>query len=173
MAGSTNSLSERRQTMQKLTPFLWFNDKAEEALDFYAGVFPDAKVLERVYFPDEVPGLGGTLMTGTLELFGLRIAVLNGAPEHVRFSDAMSLAVTCGSQKEIDSYWDQLTADGGQESQCGWLKDKYGFAWQIVPSILEGLLRDADPQKAGRAMQAMMTMQKLDIAKLTAAHEGR
>jgi predicted 3-demethylubiquinone-9 3-methyltransferase (glyoxalase superfamily) len=159
--------------MQKVIPFLWFKGNADEALDFYASVFTDAKIIERSYFPDEVPGLGGQLMSGTIELFGLRLAVLNGAPEHVGFSDAFSLMVPCETQEEIDTYWNQLTADGGQESQCGWLKDKFGFSWQIVPSILERLLRDEDPEKAGRTMQAMMTMQKLDIEKLTAAYEGR
>jgi predicted 3-demethylubiquinone-9 3-methyltransferase (glyoxalase superfamily) len=158
--------------MQKITPFLWFEKDAEEALELYAKVFPDAKITEKRYFPDSVPGLGGQFLTATIELFGQRFAVLNGRPENISFTDSVSFMVSCESQEEVDSYWDQLTADGGQETQCGWLKDKFGVSWQIVPSVMDTYLSDPDPEKVGRTVQAMMKMVKLDIAELKAAYEG-
>lgn len=158
--------------MQKVTPFLWFENNAEEALELYAKVFPNASITSRQYFPDGLPGLGGQFMTGNIELFGQTFAVLNGKPAGTGFNDSVSFLVSCETQEEIDSYWDQLTADGGEPSQCGWLKDKFGVSWQIVPSVLQSLLGDPDPERAQRSMQAMMQMTKFDIAALRAAHSG-
>jgi predicted 3-demethylubiquinone-9 3-methyltransferase (glyoxalase superfamily) len=167
-------LAVKGHTMQKITPFLWFDTNAEEALEFYCRVFPDAKVLERSYYPKEMPELGGQLLTGTLDLFGQRFALLNGGPVYAGFTESISFLISCDTQDEIDSYWDQLTADGGgEESQCGWLKDKFGLSWQVVPSVLERYLRDPDPEKSQRSMQAMMQMKKFDLAALTAAYEGQ
>ncbi len=145
--------------MLKITPFLWFDTQAEEAARFYCGVFPNSKIIEA----------GG--MTVSFELAGLPVIALNGGPMF-KFTEAVSFSVSCEDQAEVDRYWDALTADGGQESQCGWLKDRYGFSWQIVPKALPELLGDPDRAKADRAMQAMLKMKKLDVAKLKEAAAG-
>lgn len=145
--------------MQKITPFLWFDGKAEEAMNFYLSVFKDSKQISTM------PGPGGTVMGVTFELNGLEFIGLNAGPMF-KFNEAVSFFVKADTQEEIDYYWKHLTADGGEESMCGWLKDKFGLSWQIVPSVLGQLLSDADRDKANRAMQAMLKMKKIVIADL-------
>ena len=164
--------------MQKVTPFLWFDDKAEEAAEFYVSVFnarPDAdragsKVLGVARYGDAGPGTPGSAMTVSFELEGLEFTALNGGPEFA-FTEATSFHVSCESQDEVDYFWKALT-DGGEESQCGWLKDRYGLSWQIVPTALNRLLSDPDAGRAERAMKAMLEMQKIDIATLERAAEA-
>ena len=158
--------------MQKITPFLWFDDNAEEAMNFYTSVFKNAKVKNASHYPEGFPGMGGKLMTGTMEIEGQEFMVLNGGPMY-KFTEAISFFVKCETQEEVDYYWNKLTADGGQESRCGWLKDKYGLSWQIIPDALGQLLGAPDREKAGRAMQAMMGMAKIDIAGLQNAFDGK
>ena len=158
---------------QKITPFLWFDDRLEEAMSFYVSVFPDSKVLNVSRYPEGVPGRpAGQVMGATFELAGQRFMGLNGGPQY-RFTEAISLYVDCRTQAEVDELWAKLTADGGEESQCGWLKDRYGLSWQIIPSALGELIGDRDPEKAGRVVQAMLQMGKIDIAGLQRACEGR
>lgn len=147
--------------MQKITPFIWFNDQAEEAMNLYAKVFKNAKVV------NVVRG-GGRVHSGTVELEGLRLHCFNGGP-HFKPNEAISLMVDCETQEEVDHLWSSLTADGGSESQCGWLKDRFGVSWQITPRKLVQLLRDPDPARAQRAAAAMMKMKKIDIAELERA----
>lgn len=151
--------------MTTITPFLWFDDNAEDAIRFYSGIFPDAKVIEENRTPD------GTLFFATFELAGQRIMALNSGPMF-HFTEAISLFVSVKDQAEVDRYWDALTADGGEESQCGWLKDKYGLSWQIVPEALMRYQADPDRAKAGRVVQAMLRMQKIIVADLDAAAAG-
>jgi len=155
--------------MQKITPFLWFNNQAEEAMNFYVSVFKNAKITSLSRYGEAGPGPAGTVMLGTFELEGQEFYALNGGPEF-HFTEAISLYVDCKDQQEVDELWARLT-DGGEESMCGWLKDKAGLSWQIVPSVLSELLGDKDPQKAGRVMQAMLKMRKLDIRTLRQAYE--
>lgn len=143
---------------QKITPFLWFDHQAEEAARFYTSIFKDSKLLNV------------TPMLVNFQLEGQEFLALNGGPRF-QFSEAFSLLVNCNTQEEVDYYWTRLTADGGQESMCGWLKDRFGFSWQIVPVQLGKLLSDRDAQRAGRVMQAMLQMKKLDIAALQRAHQ--
>ena len=157
--------------MQKITPFLWFNDNAEEAINFYVSIFKDSKIGTMTRYGDSGPGPKGALMTATFQLEGQQFMALNGGP-HFKFTEAISLFVNCETQEEVDTLWDRLTADGGQPSQCGWLKDKFGLSWQIIPSALGRLMHDEDPARAGRVMQAMLQMQKIDIRKLKQAYEG-
>ncbi|HEY6564656.1 MAG TPA: VOC family protein [Pirellulaceae bacterium] len=157
-------------TTQKITPFLWFNNNAEEAINLYISIFKDAKILEVSRTGDGGPAPKGTLMSATFQLEGQRFMALNGGP-HYKFNEAISLFVNCETQEEVDDLWNRLTANGGASSRCGWLKDRFGLSWQIIPSILGKLLSDKDPAKAGRAMQAMMTMDKIDIAALKRAAE--
>jgi predicted 3-demethylubiquinone-9 3-methyltransferase (glyoxalase superfamily) len=152
--------------MQKITPFLWFDGNAEEAIRFYSSVFSNAKLISTM------PGPGGSFMGATFQLEGQEFFALNGGPQF-KFNEAVSFYVNCDTQEEIDEKWAKLTADGGQESMCGWLKDKFGLSWQIVPSILGKLFGDPDREKAGRAMQAMMQMKKFDIQKLQDAFDGK
>lgn len=157
---------------QKITPFLWFKDNAEQALRFYLSVFDGAKVLNEQRWGDGGFAPKGSLMTATLAIGGYEVAVLNGNPD-CRFTEAMSLMVSCETQAEVDRLWSKLTADGGEPGQCGWLKDKFGVSWQIVPSKLLELFGSKDPAKAQRVGQAMMGMQKLDLAALQKAHDGK
>jgi predicted 3-demethylubiquinone-9 3-methyltransferase (glyoxalase superfamily) len=157
--------------MQKISPFLWFDDQAEEAVKFYVSVFKNAKIGDIARYGDAGPGPKGSAMTVAFELEGLNMIALNGGP-HFKFTEAISLSVDCEDQAEVDRLWDTLTADGGEPSQCGWLKDKYGLSWQIVPKIMGKLMSDPDPAKAKRAMEAMLTMTKLDIAALERAAAG-
>ncbi len=158
--------------MQKIVPFLWFNDNAEEAINFYTSIFKDSKITKVTRYGDAGPGPKGTVMSATFQLEGQDFYALNGGP-HFKFTEAISLFVNCETQAEVDDLWGKLLAGGGKESQCGWLKDKYGLSWQIIPTILGRLLSDPDPEKAKRVMQAMLTMVKIDIAKLQAAYEGK
>ncbi|MEV6522473.1 VOC family protein [Longispora sp. NPDC051575] len=157
--------------MQKITPCLWFDNQAEEAAEFYASVFPDARILEVSRYGDAGPGPEGTAITVRFLLAGQEFLGLNGGPAFT-FTEAISLSVDCGSQEEVDGYWAKLTADGGQESQCGWLKDRYGLSWQIVPRELVDLLGDPDPEKANRVMAAMLQMRKIDVQALRDAYAG-
>lgn len=156
---------------QKITPFLWFEDKAEEALDSYTSIFDNARVISINRYSEGGPFPAGTLMSATFELAGQQFMVLNGGP-HDRFNDAVSFFVTCETQDEVDRYWDALLEGGGQPTQCGWLKDRFGVSWQIVPEVLGQYLSDPDPVKAQRVTAAMLSMVKLDVAKLTAAYNG-
>ncbi len=149
--------------MKKITPFLWFNGQAEEAMNFYVSIFKNSKVLS-------LSGPKGAAFSVTFELDGQEFIALNGGPQFT-FSPAVSFLVNCETQKEVDELWSKLSA-GGEEQPCGWLKDKYGLSWQIIPSILGTLLRDKDPQKSGRVMKAMLQMKKIDIAGLKQAYEG-
>ena len=148
---------------QKITPFLWFNDNAEEAANFYVSVFPNSKITDIARM-----GEGGPALTVAFTLYGEDFVGLNGGPTHT-FTEAVSFVIDCESQEEIDRYWETLTADGGQPGDCGWLKDRFGLSWQVVPRRLPELLTDPDPGRAQRAMQAMMQMHKIDIATLEAA----
>jgi len=152
--------------MQKIVPFLWFNTEAEEAMNYYASIFPDSRVVSVMRGPD------GKVLTGTFRLAGQEFMALNGGPQF-KFTEAISLFVNCETQEEVDRLWAKLTADGGEESMCGWLKDKHGLSWQIIPKRLGELLGDKDPERAGRAMQAMLGMRKIDVAGLEKAAAGR
>ena len=156
--------------MQKITPFLWFDQEAEEAANFYVSVFKNSKVVSVARYGDTGPGPKGSVMTVEFELDGERFVGLNGGP-NFKFTEAVSFVVNCASQEEVDHFWEKLS-EGGKESQCGWLKDKYGLSWQIVPTILVELLQDKDREKAQRVMQAMMKMVKIDIETLKRAYEG-
>ena len=147
--------------MQKMTPCLWFDTEGEEAATFYTSVFPNSRILSVSHYGDAGPQPAGSVMTVNFELDGVAFVALNGGPAF-SFSEAISFQVSCGSQEEVDTYWEKLT-DGGEEGQCGWLKDKYGVSWQIIPSALFDLLGDPDPGRSQRAMEAMLTMRKLDI----------
>jgi predicted 3-demethylubiquinone-9 3-methyltransferase (glyoxalase superfamily) len=153
--------------MQKITPFLWFDGKAEEAARFYASVFKNSKMLSVSRYGEAGPGPQGSVMTVAFELDGEKFVALNGGPTYT-FSPAVSFVVNCETQQEVDHYWERLS-EGGEEVQCGWLKDKYGLSWQIVPTVLPELLQDKDPEKRKRVMAAMLKMVKLDIEALKRA----
>ena len=152
-------------------PFLWFNDNAEEAMKFYTSIFKNSKIGKVARYGDAGPGPKGNLMTASFSLDGQEFIALNGGPQF-KFTEAVSFVVNCETQKEIDEFWEKLSA-GGQESQCGWLKDKFGLSWQIVPTILGKLMSDPDRAKSQRVMTALLKMKKLDIATLQRAHEGK
>jgi len=154
--------------MPKITPFLWFDNSAEQAAQFYTSIFRNSKILQTSRYPEGAPGPKGSVMTMKFELNGQEFIALNGGP-HFKFNEAISFVVDCETQKEIDEYWEKLTSGGGKEVQCGWLKDKYGLSWQIVPAALGQLMADKDPKKAKRVTQAMMKMVKLDIEALKKA----
>jgi predicted 3-demethylubiquinone-9 3-methyltransferase (glyoxalase superfamily) len=154
--------------MQKITPFLWFDSQAEEAMNFYASIFKNSKILSVTRNGEEGPGKKGSVMSGMFQLEGQEFYALNGGPIFT-FSQAISFFVNCETQPEIDALWEKLS-EGGEKQQCGWLKDKYGVSWQIVPVILGRLLNDPDPVKSGRVMKAMLQMKKLDIAELEQAY---
>ena len=155
--------------MQKITPCLWFESEALEAAEFYTSVFPDSSIVKVQRTPADTPGpKAGSVLMVQFRLAGQDYQALNGGP-HDKFNDAISLSVSCNDQTEVDRYWSALTAGGGKPVQCGWLKDKYGLSWQIVPKRLPELLADPDPGKAKRVMEAMMKMVKIDIAVLEAA----
>jgi len=158
--------------MQKIVPFLWFDNQAEEAANFYASIFDNSKILEISRYGEAGPGSAGTAMVVNFQLAGQEFSALNGGPQF-KFTEAISLVVNCESQAEVDYFWEKLTADGGEESQCGWLKDKYGLSWQIVPTALGSIIGGPDPAGAQRAVQAMLAMRKLDIARLQEAYEGK
>ena len=153
---------------QRITPFLWFDGQAEEAANFYVSIFPNSKVGSTSRYGEAGPGPKGSVMTIAFDLDGLSFTALNGGPMF-KFTEAISLVVHCETQAEVDHYWDNLSA-GGQQVQCGWLKDKYGLSWQIVPNALMELVQDKDPAKSQRVMAAMMQMKKIDIAGLKHAY---
>ena len=157
--------------MQKISPFLWFDHQAEEAANFYVSLFPGSKVVRVTRASDAAPGPTGSVLLVEFELFGQAFKALNGGPTF-HFTEAVSFMVDCEDQAEVDHYWDALIADGGAPSACGWLKDKYGLSWQIVPAQLERLLMSGDKASNERVMAAVMKMTKLDIATLEAAARG-
>jgi predicted 3-demethylubiquinone-9 3-methyltransferase (glyoxalase superfamily) len=156
---------------KKITTFLTFTDRAGEAVDFYTSVFPDAKVTSETRYSATGPGPEGSIMTATFELAGQEFVALNGGGSFT-FAQGISLMVDCEDQAEVDEYWEKLTADGGQPGPCGWLEDKFGISWQIVPRRLTELLSDSDPERAQRAMQAMLQMSKIEVAELERAADG-
>ena len=158
--------------MQKISPFIWFDSNAEEAMNFYLSVFKDSKVVRVARNPPGSPGPEGALLVASIQLEGQEIILMNGGPGHP-LTDAISLTVNCDSQEEVDYYWSKLLESGGNEIACGWLKDRFGLYWQVTPIILPQLLSDPDKAKAGRVMQAMMKMIKLDIGVLKAAADGK
>ena len=153
--------------IQKITPFLWFDHQAEEAAKFYTSIFPNSKIVKLARYGEGSPGPAGSVMTVEFQLEGQSFVALNGGP-HFKFSEAISFVVNCQTQDEVDNYWEKLSA-GGAEVQCGWLKDKFGLSWQIVPTVLPELLSDPNPEKAQRVMKAMLKMKKLDITALKQA----
>jgi predicted 3-demethylubiquinone-9 3-methyltransferase (glyoxalase superfamily) len=155
--------------MQKITLFLWFDNQAEEAMNLYVSIFKNSKILSVSRYGEAGPGPAGTVMTATFQLEGQEFMALNGGPNH-KFTEAISLFVNCKTQKEVDGLWERLS-EGGEEGPCGWLKDKFGLSWQIVPSVLGELLNDPDPVKSQRVMQAMLQMKKINIADLKRAYE--
>lgn len=157
--------------MQKITPYLWFDNNAEEAMNFYIALFPDSKVLDVQRYPEGAPGPAGEVMAATFQLAGQEFMVLNGGPQF-KFNESFSLFVNCEDQAEVDRLWNALIANGGEESRCGWLKDKYGLSWQIIPTALGRLMGDPNPAKAQAVMQAMLQMQKIVVDKLQAAYDA-
>ncbi len=157
--------------MQKITPFLWFDGKAEEAMNFYVSIFKNSKTLGITRYGDKGPGPKGSVMTANFRLDGQEFVALNGGPQFT-FSPAISFVVNCETQKEVNSYWEKLSK-GGEKGRCGWLKDKYGLSWQIVPAVLVQMVRDKDAAKSQRVMKAMLPMTKLDIATLKKAYKGK
>ena len=157
--------------MQKITPFLWYDNDAEEALNFYTSIFKNAKIGNIQRYGKGSPMPEGLLFTATFQLEGEEFMAMNAGP-HFKFTEAVSLFVKCKDQAEVDFFWDKFISHGGQESMCGWLKDKYGLSWQIVPDRLGELLWSKDPAKSGRAMQAMFKMKKIDVAALEKAYNG-
>ena len=156
--------------MQKITPFLWFDDKAEEAASFYVSVFKNSKIGSVARYGDAGPGPKGSVMTVSFQLEGQEFIALNGGPLYI-FSPAISFFVDCKTQQEVDELWDKLTAGGG-EVECGWLRDKYGLSWQIIPTALLELMQDKDPVKSQRVFKAMLQMTKIDIEGLQRAYRG-
>jgi predicted 3-demethylubiquinone-9 3-methyltransferase (glyoxalase superfamily) len=164
--------------MQKITPFLWFDNQAEEAAKFYTSIFKNSKVGKILRYGEEVAKTSqssrpvGSVLTIEFEIEGQKFVALNGGPLF-KFNESVSFVINCETQEEVDYFWGKLTADGGEESQCGWLKDKFGLSWQITPTVLIDMLHDKDPEKAERVMKAMLQMQKIEIPKLKAAYGGK
>jgi predicted 3-demethylubiquinone-9 3-methyltransferase (glyoxalase superfamily) len=154
--------------MQKISPFLWFDSQAEEAANFYVSIFKNSKISKISRYPEGSPGPAGSVMVVNFQIEGQEFIALNGGP-HFKFTEAISFTIHCQTQEEVDYFWDKLKAEGGQESQCGWLKDKYGLSWQVTPTILSELLADKDHKKAQQVMKAMLQMKKIDIAALKRA----
>jgi len=158
--------------MPKITPFLWFNDNAEDAMKHYTSIFKNSKILDVSRYPEGSPGgMAGKAMSVSFQLEGQMFMGLNGGPHH-KFTEAISLFVSCETQPEVDELWEKLISGGGEPSQCGWLKDRFGLSWQIIPTALMELMSDPDPLKAQRVMEAMLKMTKIDIKTLKAAHAG-
>jgi predicted 3-demethylubiquinone-9 3-methyltransferase (glyoxalase superfamily) len=155
----------------RIIPNLWFDREAEEAADFYCSIFKNSRIVSVARYPESGPREAGMVMVVEFELDGERFVAINGGPEF-KFDEAVSFQVNCDSQEEIDYYWQSLTADGGKPGQCGWLTDKYGLAWQVTPTGMDQVFADPDPERANRAMQAMLRMQKIDMAELQAAADG-
>lgn len=154
----------------KITPNLWFDTEAEQAAEFYTSVFKNSRIVNTTHYTEAGPRPAGTVMTVEWELDGQRFVGINGGPQFT-FDEAVSFQITCADQAEVDYFWDRLT-DGGQESQCGWLKDRFGLSWQVVPTGMEEIFADPDPTRAQRAMQAMLGMRKIDVAALQRAADG-
>jgi predicted 3-demethylubiquinone-9 3-methyltransferase (glyoxalase superfamily) len=157
--------------MQKITPFLWFDNQAEEAANFYVSIFKDSEVVTVTRYGDAGPGPKGKAMTVVFRLDGQEFIALNGGPQF-KFTEALSFSVDCKTQQEVDEFWENLS-EGGEESMCGWLKDKYGLSWQIVPTILGKMIADPDPQKSKRVMESMLKMRKIVIDDLRRAYKGK
>ncbi|RUT35127.1 VOC family protein [Arsenicitalea aurantiaca] len=157
--------------MSKITPFLWFNDQLEEAMDFYTGLFPDGRILKIVRHGKNGMGPEGSAFTAEFELAGQRFSGINGGP-HFNFNEAVSFVIDCADQAEVDRYWEALTGNGGAESQCGWCKDRFGVSWQVVPRQLHATINGPDAEGAARATQAMLKMRKIDVASLERAYAG-
>ena len=157
--------------MPKITPFLWFDTQAEEAANFYVSLFKNSRILDVSRYGDAGPGPKGSVMVVSYELDGQRFTALNGGP-HFKLDEAVSFVIDCEDQAEVDYFWDALTADGGQPSQCGWLKDRFGLSWQVTPREMIALIQSPDPAVSNRVMGAMMQMTKIDIAKLREAAAG-
>jgi predicted 3-demethylubiquinone-9 3-methyltransferase (glyoxalase superfamily) len=157
--------------MPAITPFLWFDTQAEEAAQFYTSVFPNSRIVRIARYNEAGPGPVGSVMTVEFELDGQPFVALNAGPVF-KFNEALSLVIECKDQAEVDHYWSKLTSGGGEESACGWLKDKYGLSWQVTPKVLMAAISDPDQAKAARAMRAMMTMRKIDIAAIEKAAAG-
>ena len=155
--------------MQKITPFLWFEKDAKKVADYYASIFKDSKI-KNVTTISDTPS--GTVEIVTIELFGQDFTLMSAGPLF-KFTEAISFIIDCKDQKEVDYYWEKLTANGGEESMCGWLKDRYGLSWQVIPKKLNQLMSDKNKEKARRVTQAMLQMKKIDIKKLEQAHEGK
>ena len=159
------------RTTPSVSTFLWFERNAEAAVEFYTTVIPNSRITKIARWGDGGPAPKGSVMTVAFELAGHALTAINGGP-HYKLTPAVSLVLSCETQAEIDHYWDTLLADGGKPSMCGWLEDRFGLSWQVIPSVIGDLLTDADPGKAGRAGRALMSMQKLDLAALQRAHRG-
>jgi len=162
--------SKAESSMQKINPFLWFDGKAEEAMNFYVSIFKNSKVVNVTRYGEGGPGPKGTVMSATFELEGQKFLALNGGPQFT-FSPAISFFVNCETQQEVDELWEKLS-EGGEKQRCGWLKDKYGLSWQIIPSALGKMLQEKDAEKAKRVMKAMLQMDKMDIKRLKQAYDG-
>ena len=160
----------RRGFMQKITTFLWFDTQAEEAMNFYTWVFPRSRIVNVVRHGEAGPGPKGTVMVGTFEIEGQQFIALNGGPQF-HFTPAISLLVNCETQEEVDALWERLS-EGGRPDRCGWLQDRFGLSWQIIPTVLSRLLSDPDPARANRVMRAMLQMDRIDIARLQQAYEA-
>ena len=156
--------------MQKITPFLWFDNNAEEAVNFYVSHFKNSKVLSVTRYGEAGPGPAGTILTIAFQLQGQEFIALNGGPQF-KFTEAVSFSVNCETQDEVNEYWETLS-EGGEKGRCGWLKDKYGLSWQVNPRVLSEMLQDEDPRKAKRVMEAMLQMDKIDIRTLEKAYAG-
>jgi predicted 3-demethylubiquinone-9 3-methyltransferase (glyoxalase superfamily) len=157
--------------VQKITPFLWFNGNAEEAMNFYVSTFKNSKIVSIARYANFMPQMAGKVLTAIFEIEGQRFMAIDGGPQFV-FTEAISLMVDCQNQKEVDKLWEKLLSGGGKASQCGWLKDRYGLSWQIIPKQLGEMLQDKDRVKASRVMQVMMKMVKIDVAALKKAYDG-
>jgi predicted 3-demethylubiquinone-9 3-methyltransferase (glyoxalase superfamily) len=157
--------------MQKIVTNLWFDTEVEKAAKFYVDIFKNGRIVNVTHYTEAEPRKAGMVMTVEFELMGQRFVGINGGPQF-KFDEAISLQINCDDQDEVDYFWEKLTADGGEEGMCGWLKDKYGLSWQVTPSGIDELFSDADPERAQRAMEAMFRMRKLDVDELRAAAEG-
>ena len=157
--------------MQKINPFLWFDNQAEDAANFYVSLFKNSKIINVARYGEAGPGPKGTAMSVTFELAGQKFIALNGGPLFT-FTEAVSFLINCETQQEVDELWEKLS-EGGRKDRCGWLQDKFGLSWQIIPAVLGEMLHDPDPEKAQRVMKAMLQMQKIEVAALIRAYEGR
>jgi len=165
-------MEKRTAVIEKISPFLWFDHQAEEAANFYVSIFKNSKISKISRYPEGAPGPAGSVMVVNFQIEGQNFMALNAGPLF-KFTEAISFLIACETQEKVDYFWNKLTADGGQESQCGWLKDKFGLSWQVTPTILAELLADKDHKKAQRVMQAMLKMKKIEIAALKRAAQEK